>query len=185
MATAVPRQFEIARTAARGEFSTKIKLATEIRRYTLSMISENRASAFQRIHDETRVALRADTIISYVSVAQSIGILDDSLKVTGPLSVKTPLKGFSFYLRDRLRQFSASNGFSVTQIMDFLSARLQQRPFPLQIVTPSLLYTSLNPNISEFTYNQCLVMFDELGSDTFRLRSVRVLLHKDILWGGA
>lgn len=185
MATAVPRQFEIARAAAGGEFSTKVKLATELRRHTNAMITLNRASAFQRIHDDTRVALRVDTIISYITVAQRIGILDDSLKVTGTLTAKTPLKGFSYYLRECLGRFSHSNGFSVPQIRNFISARLQARPFPIETVTPSLLYAHLNPNVSEFAYNQCLVMFDELGSDTFRLRSVRILLHKDILWGGA
>jgi hypothetical protein len=184
MATAVPRQFEIARAAASGAFSTKTKLANELLKRTRAMISQNQSSAFQRIVDDQRIPLRAETIVSYISVAQHVGIIDDSLKVTGPLTEKTLLKGFSNYLRDCLGVFSSQNGFGVDQIRDFLSKSLSKRPFPIETVTPSLFFSHLNPNVSEFTYNQCLTMFDELGSDRFRVRSVRILLHKDIIWGG-
>jgi hypothetical protein len=69
MAVAVPRQFEIAKTAVRGTFSTKKALAKELESFTKRMIREGKNSAFQKIIDNQRVALRASTISSYVSVA--------------------------------------------------------------------------------------------------------------------
>jgi len=59
------------------------------------------------------------------------------------------------------------------------------RPYPIEPMTPQLLYAKLNPNISEFTFTQCLLMFDELFPEMFRVRSVRLLLHRDALWGNA
>lgn len=183
MAAAVPRQFEIAKAAAGNEFSTKIQLATELNRRTRSMISQKESSAFQRIIEGRPVALKVSTIISYINVAQNIGIIDRSLKITGPLKQSTQLRGFSNYLRECLGIYSDHHRFSVAQIQNFLSKRLDMRPFPIEPVTPWVLYAELNPNVSEFTYNQCLLMFDELGNDKFRVRSVRLLLHKDIIWG--
>jgi hypothetical protein len=185
MAVAVPRQFEIVRAAASGDYTSKIKLATELHRRTNAAIARNRNSAFQRMHDENRVALRIPTITAYINVARNIGLVDDSLKVTGFLNEKTPLDGFANYLRECLGKFSERHGFSVSQIRDFLLKHFDRRPYPIETATPALLFSQLNPNVSEFTFNQCLLMFDELGSEKFRVRSIRLLLHKDIVWGGA
>jgi len=182
MATAVPRQFEIVRIAARNDFETKIQLATELENYTKRMIRENRDSAFQRYYDDRRSALRARTIVSYISVAQNVGTLDDSLKPTGRVTASTPLSGFSNHLKDCLLPYAKKHGFSLDQIRDFISSKLKGSN-PVAPITPRLLYTGQTPNVSEFTFTQCLYMLDELFNDRFRVRSVRTLLHKDVFWG--
>ena len=182
MAVAVPRQFEIARTAAKRVFDTKTKLAIEIERYTTQMIRRNSPSAFQRIQDDTKLPIRARTIVSYISVATTIGIIDDSLKPTGSVTASTDLSGFTNHLKDCLLPFTRKHGFALDDIKVFISKQLARSP-PIEPITPQLLYQKLTPNISEFTFNQCLLMLDELYSGTFRVRSVRTLLHRQALWG--
>lgn len=184
MAIAVPRQFEIVRAAARADFDTKIRLAIELENYTKRMIRERRNSAFQRLRDDRRIALRARTIVSYISVGQSIGILDDSLKPTGGVTTATTLGGFSNHLKDCLLPYVKDHGFSLDQIRNFISAQLNGA-HPIAPITPQLLYAERTPDISQFTFAQCLLMLDELFSDRFRVRSVRMLLHRDVLWGAA
>lgn len=183
MATAVPRQFEIAKLASRGGYATKTALATELRRRTEASISHNRNSAFQRIVDERRVPLRVGTIVSYVSVAQAVGILDDSLQATGPIKSDTKLDGFANYLGERVRDFAAKHGFDMDQIRDFIRKQFASQRFPIEPATPQSLYARLNPDVSEFTYYQCLLILDELSNTKFRVRSLRMLLHRDVLWG--
>lgn len=184
MAVAVPRQFEIVRVAARDQFDSKIKLATQLEDYTRRMIRENRSSAFQRFLNDRRISLRARTIVSYITVAQNIGTLDDSLKPTGKVTATTPLSGFSNHLKDCLLPYVKKNKFSLDEVREFISSKLSG-PHPIPTITPHLLYTEQTPNISEFTFTQCLLMLDELFSDRFRVRSVRTLLHREVLWGAA
>ena len=184
MAVAVPRQFEIARAAARGQFPTKIRLATSIETYTKQHIRENRASAFQRLQNDEKRALQARTIVSYITVSEHIGTLSDSLQPTGPVTSETRLRGFVNHLKDCLLPYAKRNRFSLEEIRDFISATLN-RSRPIEPMTPQLFYAKLNPNIPEFTFTQCLLMFDELFPEMFRMRSVRLLLHRDALWGNA
>lgn len=183
MATAVPRQFEIAKLATRGGYATKTALATEIRRRTENAISQNRGSPFQRTIDERRVPLRVGTIISYIRVAEDIGILDDSLKTTGPIKSDTKLDGFANYLREQVRNFATKHGFDTDQIRDEIRKQFTSPKFPVEPVTPQSLFARLTPDVSEFTYYQCLLILDELSSTRFRVRSLRMLLHRDVFWG--
>ena len=183
MAEAVPRQFEIVRTAVRGSFATKIGLATEVHRYTQRMIREKRPSAFQISSEDQVFPMRARSIVPYVTVGQSIGLLDDSLEPTGPITKRTNLSGFVNHLRDVLPPYADQHGFSLNEIRDFILGYLGATTYPIEPITPRLLYIRLNPDLSQFVFDQCLAMLHELYSDVFRVHSVRSLLHRDALWG--